>query len=142
MKHTSAVDGKPAVSPATATDEPTVRRRVLVAEDDRALADVIRLALSRAGFEVSVANDGQAALQLASTSTFDVVISDYQMPKINGEQLLTAVRSDSASQDASLILCSARYYELDSERLNADLRLSAIFFKPFSLAELVHAASA
>lgn len=130
------------MSPATATDEPTVRRRVLVAEDDRALADVIRLALSRAGFEVSVANDGQAALQLASTSTFDVVISDYQMPKINGEQLLTAVRSDSASQDASLILCSARYYELDSERLNADLRLSAIFFKPFSLAELVHAASA
>ena len=117
----------------------------LVAEDDRALADILRLALEKAGYAVTVAHNGTRALDLASLKTFEVVVSDYQMPGLNGEQLLTALRENRACPNAALFLCSAKSYELDSERLRDSLGLSGVFYKPFSLTELiaaVHAACA
>ena len=112
-------------------------RKALVAEDDRALADIVRLALARSGYDVCVAHDGQKALQLARSKCFDLIVSDYQMPLLNGEQFLSGVRADGASQSAMLILCSAKAYELDSERLRDELDLWAVFYKPFSLSDLV-----
>lgn len=109
----------------------------LVAEDDPALADITRLALARAGYEVTVAHDGKRAWQFAESTPYDLIVSDYQMPGLNGEQLLTAVRASGKSQRAVLILCSAKSYELDSERLRDELSLTAVFYKPFSLQELV-----
>lgn len=111
--------------------------KALVAEDDRALADIIRLALTRGGYQVTVAHDGKKALTLATNSKFDVVVSDYQMPLLNGEQLLSGIRAGGASQEALLFLCSAKSFELDSERIRKELGLSSVFFKPFSLGELV-----
>lgn len=108
----------------------------LVAEDDRALADIIRLALQRVGYDVSVAHDGSKALRLAQASRFGLIVSDYQMPLMNGEEFLKAVRSHSPSESAILVLCSAKAYELDSERLRNELDLAAVFYKPFSLNEL------
>ncbi|MEZ6134991.1 MAG: hypothetical protein R3C53_08795 [Pirellulaceae bacterium] len=64
-------------------------------------------------------------------------MSDYQMPLVNGEQLLTAIRQSELSPDAQLILCSAKSYELNSERLRDELGLAALFYKPFSLNELI-----
>lgn len=113
------------------------RPRVLVAEDDRALADIIRLTLSRSGFAVSVAHDGLKALRLAEETAFETVCSDFQMPGLDGEQLLSGIRAGGLSHRATLILCSAKSYELDSERLRERLNLAAIFYKPFSLAELI-----
>ncbi len=111
--------------------------KALVAEDDRAFADIIRLALTRGGYQVVVAHDGKKALNLATATKFDVVVSDYQMPLLNGEQMLRGIRSGGASQKALLFLCSAKSFELDSERIRQELGLSAVFFKPFSLGELV-----
>ena len=122
-------------------DTSQIKLKALVAEDDRAFADIIRLALTRAGFEVSVAFDGQKAQQLAHSVQFNVVVSDYQMPIVNGENLLASIRATSLSREALLILCSAKSYELNSERLRDELGLSAIFYKPFSLNELVSVAS-
>lgn len=118
------------------SETPSPKIRVLVAEDDRALADILRIALSRVGCDVVVAHNGLAALRIAQARVFDVIVSDFQMPGLNGEQLLKAVRESGASQEAALILSSAKSYELDSERLRADLGLSAVFYKPFSLHEL------
>lgn len=109
----------------------------LIAEDDRALADILRLALVRGGYQVTVAHDGLKALQRATEQSFDVVVSDYQMPGMDGEQLLRGIRRGGASTGALLFLCSAKTFELDTERLRTELGLSEIFFKPFSLGELV-----
>lgn len=109
----------------------------LVAEDDRALADILRLALTRGGYVVTVAHDGRKALQLATTTKFDVVVSDYQMPGLNGEQLLQGIRAEGESREAWLFLCSAKSYELDTEQISQALGLSGVFYKPFSLGELV-----
>lgn len=116
------------------------KHRALIAEDDRALADIIRLALMRDGHDVTLAGNGKLALQIAMSAPFDLIVSDYQMPLLNGEQLLTSVRTSGPSQHAILILCSAKCYEIDSERLRRDLDLAGVFYKPFSLAALVSAA--
>lgn len=116
-----------------------ITRRALVAEDDRALADIIRCALTRAGLEVSVAHDGLRALGLARHQRFDVIVSDYQMPKLDGESFLREVRKASASQEAQLFFCSAKAYELQSQEIAQDLGLAGVFFKPFSLSELATA---
>lgn len=112
-------------------------QKALIAEDDRALADIIRLALVKAGFEVTVSHQGNRALCLAKEIAFDLIISDYQMPGLNGEQFLREVRREGASKNAVMVLCSAKSYELDSQRLQADLDLANVFYKPFSLAEIV-----
>lgn len=111
--------------------------KALIAEDDRVLADILRLALVRAGFEVTVAHDGQRALSLARNITFRAIVSDFQMPRLNGEAFLSSVRFEGASRDAILVMCSAKGYELDLERLKPELGLATILYKPFSLAELV-----
>ena len=114
--------------------------RILIAEDNRVLADAIRFNLAEEGFDVTVATHGRRALKLAQAETFDLIISDYQMPGLSGEELLTAVRADSASRNAVCILCSAKGYELDSQRLTDELRLMRIVMKPFSPSELVELA--
>ncbi|QDU90385.1 Transcriptional activator protein CzcR [Pirellulimonas nuda] len=122
------------------TSEATPQPRVLIAEDDPALADVLRLAFTRAGFAAQVAGNGLEALRIAGDSCFDVICSDYQMPMLDGEQFLTAVRSGGCSQDAVCLLCSAKTYELDCQRLRDALNLHAVFYKPFSLAEIAASA--
>jgi DNA-binding response OmpR family regulator len=117
--------------------EHQLQRHVLIAEDDRAMADIIRLAFRRAGYEVSVCHDGAKALQTARNTKFDFIISDFQMPKLNGHDFLAGVRAEGLSSQAVLVLCSAKTYEIDSEDLRSKLDLAAVFYKPFSLNELV-----
>lgn len=124
------------------SDATTSRPRVLVAEDDPALANVLRLAFARSGFDVVVARNGRDALSLAQAEAFDVVCSDFQMPGLNGGELLTGVRDAGPSREAVALLCSAKSYELDCDRLQRELGLEQIFYKPFSLAEIVSAAQA
>ena len=113
-----------------------VKQKALIAEDDRALADILRIALNRLGMDVTVAHDGHRALTLARNTAFDLIVTDYQMPKLDGEQLLREIRKGTVSSEACVILCSAKAYEIDSEQITKELRLSAIFYKPFSLSEL------
>lgn len=123
-------------------DPQTTRTKVLIAEDDPALANVLKLAFARAGFDVKVTRNGLEAHRVAQSETFDVVCSDYQMPGMNGGELLRSIRDAGASQHAVCMLCSAKSYELDCDRLKSDLGLESIFYKPFSLAEIVATAQA
>lgn len=67
--------------------------RVLYVDDEPALLDIGRIYLERNGFcKVTVADSGAAALELMNETSFDAVISDYQMPKMDGLELLTTVR--------------------------------------------------
>lgn len=119
---------------------PTFTPRALIAEDDPALADVLRMAFTRQGFEVRVCRNGRDALETAQREHWDVVCSDYQMPHVNGEQLLSGIRASGPSRDAVCILCSAKSYELDCNRMSDELNLHAVFYKPFSLAEISESA--
>lgn len=114
---------------------------VLVAEDNPALANVTRFNLERAGFHVHLARDGEEAAGLIAGHHFDLVITDLQMPHMDGEQLCQYIRTVAMLPDLPIIICSAKGLEIDASRLVEEYGLSHVLFKPFSPMELVRVAT-
>lgn len=116
-------------------------KRVLVAEDNRVLSDVLRFNLQRAGFSVDVARDGLQAMIELRNSAFDLLVTDFQMPGANGEQLCQFVRGELGNHDMPILICSAKGLELDAEEMRARYRVNKIIYKPFSMREIVKLAT-
>ncbi len=111
-------------------------KRVLVAEDNVVLGDVIRFNLNRSGFAVTLARNGEEAFRLVSTQPFDILLTDYEMPGIDGGELCHRVRNELNLSSIRIVMCSAKGLELDRGELKSRLCLEAILFKPFSIREL------
>jgi DNA-binding response OmpR family regulator len=110
---------------------------ILVAEDNEIFANALCFNLEDAGFSTAVAFDGSQALQLAQQEKFDLVIADYQMPKMLGMDLCRRLRQDDRYAHTPMILTSA-FEDCRVIELLDDLELlEAIFVKPFSMDELV-----
>ena len=108
--------------------------RVLIVEDDDAIATGLALNLKLAGHGTSIARDGEDGLAAAQGEDFDLVLLDINLPKKNGLEVLSAVRA--ADNLVPVIVLSARDSEPDKV---AALRLGADDYvtKPFALAELL-----
>ncbi|TWU20978.1 Alkaline phosphatase synthesis transcriptional regulatory protein PhoP [Novipirellula galeiformis] len=113
------------------------QRRILVAEDNRVLADVLRFNLERSGFKVTVAYDGDMAIENLESDSFDLLITDYQMPKVDGAELCRFVRQNPALDEFPIIMCSAKGMELSIEQLQDDWKIAKLVFKPFSVREII-----
>ncbi|MGH7201334.1 MAG: response regulator [Planctomycetaceae bacterium] len=116
------------------------RPHVLVAEDNPVMSNVLRFNLERGGFRVTVCGDGRAAADALLATQFDVVITDHQMPRMSGVELCRFVRADERHRETPLFLCSAKGLELEVTRLTDELRLTGIFYKPFSPRDVVASA--
>jgi len=114
-------------------------KRVLVAEDNAALASVIRFNLQRAGLQVTVAQDGLEAWEHTQNEQFDLVVTDQQMPKMTGCELCERLRQQDAYREVPIIMLTAKGLELELPRLREELGISATFLKPFSPKEVVAA---
>ena len=112
----------------------TTPRDILVVEDDEAIATGLSLNLRLAGHRATVASDGDAALTAIAERAFDLVLLDINLPRMNGLDVLAAVRD--ADNLVPVIVLSARDGEYDKV---AALRLGADDYvtKPFALAELL-----
>jgi DNA-binding response OmpR family regulator len=114
--------------------------RVLIVEDEPRLAENIARSLREsAGYAVDVAADGQEGLFLAESNTYDVVLLDLMLPKMDGMQLLTRIRQ--AGQLTPVLVLTARD---DKESVVALLNAGADDYltKPFDLGELLARAKA
>jgi len=109
------------------------RGRVLVVDDEPAIADVVARYLQRAGYETTVAATGQEAIVSAEAARPDVVVLDLMLPDIDGLEVMRRLRRDDRRRGA-IILLTARGEE--SDRV-VGLRLGADDYvvKPFSPAE-------
>ena len=67
--------------------------RVLVAEDDDALRDVLARGLQESGYVVDAVADGEAAMAFVTTYEYDVVVLDWRMPRMSGYDALAAIRA-------------------------------------------------
>ncbi|MEW6020766.1 MAG: response regulator [Pseudomonadota bacterium] len=67
-------------------------KRILLAEDDPAVSYILTRYLDKAGFTVRAAPDGRAALALFDAEPADLVVTDFRMPGLNGEELILALR--------------------------------------------------
>lgn len=112
-------------------------KRILVAEDNHVLSHVLQINLELGGFSVTVVADGEEAIRQLSTESFDLVITDYQMPKVDGAGLCRFIRDSETLRDLPIILCSAKGLELDSAAIERDWKVKKVFFKPFSMREML-----
>lgn len=116
---------------------PAPPKRVLIAEDDPAMLNVMRFNLERAGFEVETAANGLEATRLFDEQTFDLVITDLQMPRMSGEEVCQHIRRQAGPSKVAIVVCTAKGLEIDTARMFVDYELEQVLFKPFSPAEMV-----
>ena len=114
--------------------------KVLVVDDDLIVSEMYRLALSRAGHDVQVANDGVAALESVSNSPPDIVFLDIRMPKKDGMEVLRDLAAADITRSMPVIMLS-NYDEpglvRESIRLGAKEYLVKAGTNPADLARLV-----
>jgi DNA-binding response OmpR family regulator len=108
--------------------------RILIVEDDDAIATGLALNLKLAGHTTAIARDGVDALTQTEAEDFGMILLDINLPRKNGLEVLTALRA--ADNLVPVIVLSAREHEFDKV---AALRLGADDYvtKPFALAELL-----
>jgi len=114
-----------------ATD--TVTGRVLVVEDDAAIADVLRRALRQEGHEVRSAQDGVEALEMAEAFVPDLVILDLGLPKLDGVEVCRRLRAES---DAPILILTART-DTEDRVEGLDSGADDYLVKPFERKELL-----
>lgn len=112
-------------------------KRVLVAEDNPAMNNVIRFNLERVGFEVVAETNGAEAAKRIDEQEFDLVFSDIQMPGMSGEELCRHIRQTAQLKDLPIVICSAKGMEIDTARMKVEYGLTQVLSKPFSPVELV-----
>ncbi|MFN2629117.1 MAG: response regulator transcription factor [Gaiellaceae bacterium] len=110
-----------------------VTGRVLVVEDDEAIADVLRRTLRQEGHEVRSAADGVEGLAIAEEFAPDLVILDLGLPKLDGAEVLRRLRAES---DVPILILTARS-ELDDRVDGLDSGADDYLVKPFERKELL-----
>lgn len=105
------------------TDKPygeTDEKHILLAEDSAFFRNLLTPILSLAGYNVTLAEDGQSALEAMEQGGFDLVVSDIEMPGLNGFELVQRLRGDERWQDVPVIALSSHANPRDIEKgLNA-----------------------
>lgn len=112
-------------------------KRVLVVEDNVALTIVLRFNLQQAGFDVVTATNGREAWELSQGDTFDLVISDEQMPEMTGLEFCRLFRDTDQGRHVPFVLLTAKKLELDERQISQELGIRKILGKPFSPKALV-----
>jgi DNA-binding response OmpR family regulator len=108
---------------------------LLVADDDEDILMLVQLRLSRSGYEVVVARDGEEALRLTREKQPDLAVLDWMMPKASGLEVLRAIRADAATREIPVVLLTARASEADIQE-GLDAGADDYIAKPFSPQEL------
>jgi chemosensory pili system protein ChpA (sensor histidine kinase/response regulator) len=90
------------------TPRPLVGRRVLIADDSRSVREALAAMLAQAGFAVEVAADGWEAWERLQDRAFDVLITDLEMPRVHGWDLIAKCRTDPALRRLPIVVLTAR----------------------------------
>jgi len=107
--------------------------RVLLVEDERKLATALQRALELQKYAVDVAHDGERGLDLAVSESFDVIILDIMLPKLDGIEVCRKIRE--AAIATPLLLLTAKD-QIDDKVRGLDAGADDYMVKPFSLEEL------
>ena len=116
-------------------------KRLLLVEDDRQLAELVRFHFDRAGFDVTRTGDGEEALILAEEVNPDLVILDWMIEGISGIEVCRRLRRRPATANLPIIMLTARGEENDRVR-GLETGADDYLTKPFSPKELVARAGA
>ncbi len=87
--------------------------KILIAEDERDIRDLIAFTLQFAGYEVITANNGEEAVQLTLEKIPDMVITDVRMPKMTGYEACKLIKADPSTQHIPVVFLSAKGQEAE-----------------------------
>ncbi|MBP2019471.1 two-component system response regulator VicR [Symbiobacterium terraclitae] len=107
--------------------------RILVVDDERPIAEILKFSFEREGFEVEMAFDGEEAVAKARASQFHLVILDIMLPKLDGFSVCREIRSFSS---VPILMLTAKEAEIDKV-LGLELGADDYVTKPFSPRELI-----
>jgi len=120
---------------------PKSAARVLLVEDDQNIRELVELHLQLEGLTVVSRGDGNEALALTRTDTFELIVLDLMLPGLDGVTLCRAIRRDSRNTDIPILMLTARRDEVDKV-LGLDSGADDYLTKPFGVRELVARARA
>jgi DNA-binding response OmpR family regulator len=106
--------------------------QILVIDDEKAILDVVQIALTRAGFGVETAADGHKGIQKFDDGHFDVVITDMLMPGANGHSVVQHIRNSTRSSTPIIGFSGTPWFLTSCD-------FDVVFTKPFPLKDLVDA---
>lgn len=109
-------------------------RKILVVEDEKKIADTLRLGLTENGFYVEVAYDGKIGYQLVTTHKYDLVVLDINLPGMTGFELCTAIRN--RAQNMYVIMLTSMS-SLENKIEGYDAGADDYIVKPFEFRELL-----
>ena len=93
--------------------------------------------LKKAGYDVRIASDGQEAWEVIQQWKPDILITDYQMPRLDGLGLVQKVRDNPETADLPIFMLTAKGFELPLEELREQWNVTAVIAKPFSPRDLL-----
>jgi DNA-binding response OmpR family regulator len=104
------------IKPARAQSAQARPATILVADDEQDIRELVAYRLSRAGYTIIEARDGQEAFELAADHPPDMAVLDVMMPRLNGFDLTDRLRHTPATQRLPILLMSASVQEVDISR--------------------------
>lgn len=110
--------------------------KVLIVEDDEAIAAMLRYNLKAEGYVVSHADDGEEALTMVQENTPDLILLDWMLPSVSGIEVCRRLRQADATRNIPIIMVTARSEESD-KLMGLDYGADDYITKPFSPAELI-----
>jgi len=113
-----------------------LNRKVLVVDDEIHIVHVVAIKLRSNGFEVITASNGQEAFEKACEQLPDIVVTDLQMPVMDGLQLVAKLRESDKTKDIPVIMLTGRSFTIEKEQ-KEQLQISDCLGKPFSPKELL-----
>ncbi len=110
---------------------------ILLCDDEIHILRAAEFKLKRAGYDVRIAGDGQEGWELIEQRKPDMIITDCQMPRLDGLGLVKRVRANPDTQDIPCLMLTAKGFELSEEELAEQWQVKRLIAKPFSPRELL-----
>ena len=111
-------------------------KKILVIDDEVELTKAMTIRLNTAGYEVSIAHDGEGALKKARLEKPDLIILDLMLPKIDGYKVCRLLKFDQKYREIPIIMVTARVEEED-KRLGMETGADEYITKPFDWSDLL-----
>jgi two-component system chemotaxis response regulator CheY len=135
-RNEAPVQLQPSQETEARTDEPRAAKRILTIDDSKTMRDMLRFTLVDAGYDVLQAVDGQDGLDVLRKERVDVVITDINMPKLDGYGVIRHLRADAGYDDTPILVLSTEC-DQKTKDIGRDAGATGWLVKPFDPDQLV-----
>ncbi len=117
-------------------------KRILLCDDEIHILRAAEFKVKRAGYEVRIAGDGEEGWELIQEQLPDLVVTDCQMPRLDGLGLIARAREHEATRELPFYMLTAKGLELSHAELAEKLNVLGVISKPFSPRDLLRSIDA